>query len=190
MTQIKIIRYLIENNSQKFTIREISKNLDIAYKFVYEIIQKLNEENLIIKTKVSASSQIQFNKKLNYKVFQAENKRREDLFKNKNFKIIYNILKEIESPLFIVLLFGSYVKKTNSNNSDIDLCVICNDEKTIKDINSKLKLLPLEIDLNEFSTQEFKSMIKTNEFNVGHEIVKNNIILVGIENYYNLIKNG
>ena len=37
------------------------------------------------------------------------------------------------------------------------------------------------------STDEFESMLKTKENNVGKEIVKNNIILYGVENYYNLI---
>lgn len=48
-------------------------------------------------------------------------------------------------------------------------------------------LLPEKIDIQEFTTNEFTSMIEKKQNNLGHEIIKNNIILYGIESYYNLI---
>ena len=43
------------------------------------------------------------------------------------------------------------------------------------------------MEIHEFTSKEFISMIEKTQSNVGHEIVKNNIILYGIENYYSLI---
>ena len=59
-------------------------------------------------------------------------------------------------------------------------------EGKIKKIN-KLNLLSLKLEVHEFTTREFISMIEKTQNNLGHEIVKNNIILYGTENYYNLI---
>lgn len=187
--EINILKYLIEHNSQKFTIREISNNLNIDYKNTHTSIQKLEKTNNIIKKKIGNTSQIKFNNQLNSKTFEAELTRREELFENKDFKLIYNKIRDLNTPFIIVLLFGSFTKKTNTKLSDIDVCVICNEEKTIKKLYEKLSVLPINIDLNEFSSEEFKSMITTNKLNVGKEIIKHNIILYGIENYYNILQN-
>jgi len=45
----------------------------------------------------------------------------------------------------------------------------------------------LKLEIQEFTTKEFISMIEKRQRNLGHEIVKRNIILFGTENYYNLI---
>jgi len=58
-----------------------------------------------------------------------------------------------------------------------------------KQVKNKISLIPLNIHLVEFTSEEFLSMLKTTEFNVGREAFNNNIILFGIENYYKLIKN-
>lgn len=186
--EIKILKYLIEHNSQKFTIREISKNLNIDYKNTYTCVQRLENSNNITKEKIGNTFQIQSSNRLNSNTFEVEAIRREELFENKDFKLIYNKIKKLDNPFVIVLLFGSFIKKINSKTSDIDLCVICNEEKTIKKLNETLSVLPMHIDLNEFSTDDFRSMITTNKSNVGKEIIKHNIILYGIENYYNLIQ--
>jgi hypothetical protein len=39
-----------------------------------------------------------------------------------------------------------------------------------------------------FTSEEFLSMLKTTEFNVGMEAAENNVILFGIEDYYRLLK--
>ena len=54
-------------------------------------------------------------------------------------------------------------------------------------LRDRLNLLSLKLEIHEFTTKEFISMIEKTQNNLGHEIVKSNIILYGIENYYNLI---
>lgn len=186
--EITILKYLVEHNSSKFSISQISNTLCLDYKNTHQAIQKLHEEDLITLEKIGNTNQIQYNLSFNHEILKVEQLRREELFKNKNFKLIHNKIKKLNNPFLIVLVFGSYAKKTQSKQSDIDLCVICNEEKTIKQLNEVLTLLPIEIDINVFSTDEFIRMIKTTQFSVGHEIMKNNIIIFGIENYYNLIQ--
>jgi len=60
-------------------------------------------------------------------------------------------------------------------------------------INKKIKGIvsgtPLEIHLSDFKIEEFLSMLKTTDFNVGKEAFYNNVILFGIEDYYKMIEN-
>src|SRR3989338_7363629 len=103
------------------------------------------------------------------------------MIENKQLELVKHDIENINYPFLIVLIFGSYVKKTQAKNSDIDLCIICDHKEKTKE------LIPLKLELHSFTTNEFDSMLKTKEENVGKEIVKNNLILYGIEGYYNLI---
>jgi len=87
----------------------------------------------------------------------------------------------------IVLVFGSFAKEKNTANSDIDICIISDNKEKTKQLIEMLSLLSLKIEVHEFSTKEFISMIERKQNNLGNEIIKNNVILYGTENYYNLI---
>ncbi|RLE41118.1 hypothetical protein DRZ77_00005, partial [Candidatus Woesearchaeota archaeon] len=101
--------------------------------------------------------------------------------------VLYRRIKEIKNPFFICVVFGSYAKGTARKGSDLDLCVITNEEKVDREINTILDITPFEIHYLKFSSDEFIKMLKTTEFNVGKGIVKNKIILKGIEEFYELI---
>jgi predicted nucleotidyltransferase len=103
---------------------------------------------------------------------------------NKDFLVIFNKLSEIKS-LFVALLFGSWAKGTASKGSDMDILTICGNEKEIR---ATLSLLSNKIHLTSISYEEFLTMAKSKEFSVVSEVIKNNIILIGIEDYYRMIK--
>ena len=50
-----------------------------------------------------------------------------------------------------------------------------------------IRLIPFKTHLMHFTTNEFITLIKTKEQNVGKEILKNNIIIKGIESFYELV---
>ena len=184
-SDIKIIRLLLEKRENRFTIKKIAEALKINYRIAYEQVIKLEKENLLRITKVGNSKICEFTGKFNFKVFEAEYLRREELFKNKNFLILRNRLAELNFS-FIALLFGSYAKKTADKHSDIDILAIGGDEKEIK---VTISLLPDKIHLTCITYNNFIHMAKSKEFTVVSEVLKNNIILIGIEDYYRLIKN-
>jgi predicted nucleotidyltransferase len=88
--------------------------------------------------------------------------------------------------VFIALLFGSHAKGNANRHSDIDILAIGGDEKEIK---SALSLRPEKIHLTYVAPEDFIRMAKSREFTVVGETIKNNIILIGIEEYYRLLKN-
>ncbi|MBS3064541.1 MAG: nucleotidyltransferase domain-containing protein [DPANN group archaeon] len=185
MVKIKILKFLLNNRENRFTIKKISESLKINYRTAYENVLLLEKEKLIKITKTGNSNICELDDSFNESLFTAEFQRKKDLLNNKDFQIIHNRLSELKFP-FIILLFGSYSKGTNNKHSDIDLLSIGGDQKEIKSV---ISLLPDKIHLTQINYEEFIAMAKSKEFTVISEILKNNIILIGIEEYYRLLKN-
>ena len=134
-TKDKILKLLISNKKQEFTIRSIAKKVDIDYKTVYLIIQKLIKENIIYSKRAGQTILCSINQKIfNPDIFRAEEIRKQELLYNKDAHVFYNKIKEdIKNPFFILLLFGSHVRGKQRKNSDLDLLLISdNDEITKK----------------------------------------------------------
>lgn len=188
-TKDKILNQLLSNKKEEFTIRAISKNIAVDYKTVYLKIQELAESKAVQTRKAGQTILCSINPKVfDAEVFRAELARKEERLKNKNLSTMYSYFKDIKEPFFVLLLFGSYASGKNRKKSDIDLMLITDDEKIKKEIKSKISLIPLEIHLLSFTSDEFLSMLKTTEFNVGKEAFYNNTLLFGIEDYYRLIE--
>ncbi|MBU4351915.1 MAG: nucleotidyltransferase domain-containing protein [Nanoarchaeota archaeon] len=184
MNNIKILKFLINNRNKEFSINQISKELNLNYRIAYQETHKLRA--LINIRILGNSKQCQFNNRFNYLILKTENERKEEILKNKNLNVINNELEKIKSPFYILLLFGSSVKE-NKKGSDIDLCLISDDKKNVEQLKQSLNWLPLKLHIIDFNTNEFKQMLNTKEDNVGKEILENNIILQGIEDFYRLL---
>mgnify|MGYP001557976525 FL=1 len=181
---VKILKLLLDNKEERFTIKKIAERLKINYRIAYErIVTFLEKEGLLKNTKTGNSNICEFTYNFGSKVYEAELIRRLDL--NKNFSVIRNRLAELNF-VFVALLFGSHAKGTATKHSDIDLLTIGGDEKEIKNV---LSLLPDKIHLTQIKYVDFINMAKSREFTVVSEAIKNNIILIGVEEYYRLLKN-
>ena len=184
---IEILKILIGNKEETFSIRKLALLRKINYKSAYNALKTLEQEGIIDLKRVGNTVICSFNNKFNDLVFKAEYLRREDLFKKKEFLVMYEDF--VKFPFaFIVLLFGSQVKGTANKHSDIDLLLIC-EEENVKKVRDKLSLLPYKTHLTHINYEGFARMVKSKEFTVVSEAVKKNIILVSIEEYYRLLKN-
>lgn len=184
---VDILISLLEIDSKQITISQLSKETNIDYKTVHDIVKRLEKENLIFLEKFGKAYNIILNKKNHYCLFEAEFKRRENLIKNLDFKVLYNKLNSLNFP-FISLIFGSNAKKEAVKGSDIDILVICEKNRE-NDFESIFSLLPLDIHFTTLNFEEFRDMAMSKEFTVVSEAMKNNIILVGIEDYYRMLNN-
>ncbi|MBS3151965.1 nucleotidyltransferase domain-containing protein [Candidatus Woesearchaeota archaeon] len=184
-SEIKILKLLISRKEENFTIKKIAENTKINYRIAYETIILLEKEGLISINKSGNSKICKFTNKFNSKVFDAEYERKQELFKNKDFLVIHNRLAELKFS-FIVMLFGSHVKGKANKHSDIDILAIGGNEKEIR---MTLSLFPEKSHLTYITYEEFIHMERSKEFSVVSEALKNNIVLIGIEEYYRLLKN-
>ncbi|MCK5023950.1 MAG: nucleotidyltransferase domain-containing protein, partial [Candidatus Aenigmarchaeota archaeon] len=182
---LNILKLLVENQENEYSIRQISKLRKINYKSAYENVKKLGKEGIISIKERGNISLCSFNRKFNDSVYIVEHSRLEEFLKNKNFRVMHDRLDNIDDQ-FILLLFGSHVKKRQTKHSDIDLLLISKDPKNVR---NELELLPLNTHLTHVTYEEFISMLKSSNPTVVLETIKKNIIFFGIEDYYRLIKN-
>lgn len=187
INNVRIVKSIIEYGNETFNIRNLSIKSGIDYKNAYNILKKLENQNLILLKKSGQVNNVMLIKKVHPLIFQAEYERKDTLIsKNKDFKILYKRLNSLKFP-FIALIFGSYAKGTASRMSDIDLMIIS--EKGREKIFEKtINLLPLDIHLVTLTFDEFISMSKINDFNVVSEAIASNILLIGIEDYYRMLE--
>ncbi|MEK6908765.1 MAG: nucleotidyltransferase domain-containing protein [Nanoarchaeota archaeon] len=183
----KLIKYLIENKVPKSTM-QVSGAIILDYKNTYNLVNELQSQGIIFKEHLGNTNLISINLFPNQEIFNVEKKRTEEfLLKNPKLKVLRNYIEELNYPFLIALIFGSHAKGINSLNSDIDLCIICDNTQKLNVLCDKLRLLALPLEIHEFSTEQFVSMIEKKQNNLGHEIINKNIILYGTENYYNII---
>ncbi len=186
-----IIKQLLELEEKECNISTLSRSCKKDYKTTYNIIKRLEKTEIITLQKFGNSWRITFIPKIHPLLFETEYIRRAELLTNKNIDIMLKYFKDgLKTPFFILLLFGSYAKHTQTKHSDIDLFFIYPDndlgfEKKIQNISS---LIPLKLHINIFTEKEFLAMKKSKEITVGSEVIKHNIILHGIESYYELIQ--
>ena len=185
--KLDIVIALIERPNEQITINRLSQELDIDYKNVYNIVKKLERDNLIFLEKNGNAYNCILNKEVHPIIFEAEFNRRNNFLKKKSFKVLADKLSKLNFP-FIALIFGSYAKGTETKNSDIDLMVICENSRD-KEIQRTISLFPQDIHLITLTSEEFHSMANSKEFSVVAEAISNNIILIGIEDYYRMLEN-
>jgi len=182
----KLLKYLIENK-EAHSVLEVSGAVIMDYKNTYNLIKELSPV-VISKEKIGNTSLVKLNLIPNLDISSTEEKRTEEfLLNNPKLRVLRKYILDLSYPFLIVLLFGSYVKKKNLENSDIDLCIICDNKEKSNELIKQLGIISLKLEIQEFTSEEFISMTEKKHNNLGHEIVKNNIILYGVENYYHLI---
>jgi len=159
-------------------IRDISKALDASHSTVLRRLNDFVEEN-VLDFKTEGKNKVFYIKKnlegRNY-VYNAERYKL-----NKLIKIyptlavtIEDLLKKTDERL--IILFGSYAKFSAKEDSDIDIYVETTGKKTkeaLESVNSKIR-------------------VKTGDFNpeslLIKEIIKNHVIIRGVEDFYEKTK--
>ncbi len=136
----RVFAEFAKNPKKPYQIRELSRNIKLATTSIRLHIEELEKNNLIKKEKVGF-----------YNAYKANFDNEDFKFYKKIFNLINlkdsNIIKELESKLTpdAIILFGSYAKGEDIEESDIDIFLIAK-EKNIdlkqyeKKLNKKIQL--------------------------------------------------
>ncbi|MBI2109607.1 nucleotidyltransferase domain-containing protein [Candidatus Woesearchaeota archaeon] len=161
----KVFCEFARNPSKSYQIRELSRIIKLAPTSIKIHLRKLEENNLIKKEKVGVYDA--------YKV----NFNNEDFRFYKKISNLINlkesgIIKELEAKFTpdVILLFGSYAKGEDTENSDIDIFLLAKEKK--------LDLSKYEKQLN----RRFQLFFSENINNLPRELqnnILNGIILSG-----------
>lgn len=185
--KLKIINYLGKHPSKKCTMHKLSKELKIPYASFYRTINSIND--LLNIEEIGKSKVISLNMQNNvvkaYLIISSDEERKEYLNRYQIMKKIYQELETID----VVLLFGSYAKRKQTEKSDIDLMIINkNGKKTISfskyELLFKIKINPIFV-----TKKEFRLMLKDKEENVGKQALYSHIILNNPEGFWECVFN-
>ncbi len=192
-TQGKILGLLVQNPSQEYSIRELSKKIKVNYRQVYEEIQTFSTTNLIILNKKGQMTSCRLNAMANLPLcMYIESVRKYFFVKKHSFlKVIEQELNKISTTYYSLILFGSYAKGKARPSSDIDLLFIIPKNKDRESFQQEVKnifqFLNYKLDINVITEEDVLSLRNTTTLNIVNEVKKNHIILAGAEMYYKLI---
>jgi len=128
---IDLLKFLARNPNKEFYITELAKLADISIGGSYAALKKLYKIHLIDKRKSGRNSYYRINEKnpaLKYfKIFV-------------NIQELSPLINRIKSQCKKIVLFGSCATGDDTIESDIDLFIIADDSKAIKD-NIKVKYI-------------------------------------------------
>lgn len=167
----EIVQTLLINDNH---IRGISKIINIPHVTIMRKLNSLLKENIVDFRREGRNKIFFLKNTLNTKnlILKTEINKRENLInKHPELEIIFNnILKETKEPL--IVLFGSYTKGTEKKDSDIDIYV---ETKKIN-VKEKIEKINSKINVKIGSFDKDSNLIK--------EIIKNHIIIRGVERFY------
>ena len=168
---------LAELNKKDNHIRGVASVLSINQMTALRKIKELEEKN-VLDFRIEGKNKVYFMKtslETTEHLKIMEHFKKIDLIsKYPRIRKITEIIKK-NPRIFLAVLFGSFAKKTHTNNSDIDVYIETSSreiKKILEKIDSKLSVKIGEFDINNL-------LIK--------EIMKQNIILKGVDRYYELI---
>jgi len=195
-TELCILIQLLQYTENSVTIRGLARLLGLSYPLIHQAVQKLKKKNIIEIIPVPPAHIIKIRKDApqdSLLIAEIEAKKRfssthfwiqmckEDIIRNSNFES------------FILIVFGSYAKKKQNSQSDIDLLFIVPKKENIQTAEVALKSTITQVRKHGIivTEKDFLTMIQNKEtFNVGNEARKNHIILTGVERYYQLLTKG
>ena len=181
--QIKVFEEFLRDFKVEITGSFIAKKKKLNQKTVSNYLNKLEKEH-ILKSRMQGKNKLYFINLNNREVIKnfiiaVEHLRTINFYK-KNIlirEIVEKIYKHIRGT---AIIFGSYTKNTNKQDSDLDILIIgkCNE----KEINNISKIYKREINFKIYSKLEQDTLIK--------EVIKNHIIIKNTEQFIEAILNG
>lgn len=191
-TQEQILQLLLSRPEERSSIRGIARLLGKSYTLTYNNVQGLVKQGFVEKHSIPPAQVIQLKEDIPTNVLVDIERKVAEIFLEKHswIKLYLKDVLNAAQPFFIMLVFGSYAKGTQTKDSDLDLLVIVPTKEDIPGVEkaaqqyTKVKKGIIVID-----AQNFTEMIKNpEELSVGIEAKKHHILIYGAEQYYQLLR--
>jgi predicted nucleotidyltransferase len=177
---LKILDEFSSDYNRKIYGRDIAKRNKMNQKTVSNILNKLEKENILKfsyegKNKYYYLNKFNLNLKEIIKIIEIDRKIR-FIEKNKKLKELFDKIEQRTTGILAV--FGSYAKGINTEKSDLDVFIM----GKISNIDDLEELYSIKINIIKSDKSKFNK-----EEPIIIEIIKNHIILKGLEEFIELI---
>lgn len=200
-TDMLVLRFLMKNMVKEFSIKMVSEGVGKTYSTVWESVARLKAEGAINVREINATQSLcSLNLKNGCNIgifsFVEYTAGREFFSKRPNLKAIADdMLKRISGNSFTLLLFGSQVKGSERESSDVDVLVLLpaiGEKKRFEGaINGAQMLTNEKIDATFMTYGDFFRSLKSEGLNLPKEVFEGHIIAYGAEAFYrSLVKHG
>lgn len=192
-TQLSIIAHLL-NHDEPQTIRGLARQLGKAYPLVYNAIQELIRQEIVLRKRAPPAQIISLHAHASPEMLmEAERKIRHDFLQQNKwlFPFVQDIKIKSPTTFFVFIIFGSYAQGKQTAKSDLDLLLVVPRAEDIESTEQVVRQVYTKVPkhLITVSEEHFIEMIKNSrQFNVGNEARKHHILLYGIEEYYQLLE--
>ncbi len=173
--EFRIILVLIKNKTH---LREIARTLNESHSTILRKINQLVKENILDYKREGKNKVFFIKNNLNAKnhVYLSEIYKLSKLLKKyPELSAIFNKIQK-NKKIKLAILFGSYAKFIAKPNSDIDIYIETKNQNLKKEI--QMANTKLSIKIGQFTLSSL--LIK--------EIIKNHVIIKGVENFYEKTK--
>src|SRR3989344_2763576 len=196
--QLKILSILFENLFKECSFKEIKKSSkEKSNSIIQNSIKNFLNEELIVERKIGTSKLYLLNNK-NEKIYSyLDIFVQENLLTDKLLRKSVNIIKEELNKctnFYSLVIFGSYSKREQKNNSDLDIAIFIEDEGKRKIIKSALNSAGLKsiikLDAHVITKDEFLEMLKVDYENLGKEIARKHLAIHNSGIFYSILKEG
>lgn len=183
----KILSLFTKDYSSVYSIRQITKLLNINYANAFKRIKSLVKDNVLIENKTGQANSISFNIKdihaiqlISY-VEEMESKK----IKNSALPLLIKEAVQVD-PFSCIGLFGSRVSGKATKESDWDVFIITDKRRDMEKIMKKFPHIR-NIQLQVITSEEFRESLLSIEETIVKHIVKNKQILYNPHPFYNII---
>lgn len=191
-TDLKVLAHMVRDVNKEYSIKQLADQLKRPYVKVHSSIKRLTQKNIIRKRIMGKSHYCRIDYQNNFDIvcFIEGQRTRKFLAERKAIRILLeNIGENLAMPDYIMLIFGSFARNTQTRGSDIDIALIATEaEKAERVMNSITRTTQLAIHSVEFTYDGFIEMLRAKELTVGKEILKNHIIIHGCEQFYECMR--
>jgi len=154
-----VLDAFFDNPTKEFHARELSRKTGLSIFSVLEAIKKLSKEGLISAQKKGNMKIV----KASYSDVFIRSKRIRNLEKVYDSKIIEYLSEAYEKPEAIIL-FGSYSRGDDIENSDVDIAIITKDHKNLNTEKFE-KMLSRKISIHEIDLKKVSKEFHNNLIN-------------------------
>lgn len=193
-TSVEILAYLSSKLRESFTVRQIANGIGRDYRITYEMTMRLVRQRYVIAEKRRPVTYCRLNLKGNSALFAYIEGICASRFLARHREIgiiVKDVLDNIASPFFSMIIFGSHVKGTASKRSDIDVLFVIPDRKLENEISSAVgsveRISPIGIHEVILTNEEFMGLLRERKSNVAWEAVDSRIVTYGAQPLFRML---